>query len=104
MRVIFIRILSIAASFLLLASDSILAATYQVGPTRTYKTLQAVENLLGPGDVVEVDGNATYPGGVEFENAGTASQPITIRGIRVNGARPVISGGTNTVAFVSPWA
>jgi hypothetical protein len=103
MRVIFIRILSIAASFLLLASDSILAATYQVGPTRTYKTLQAVVNLLGPGDVVEVDGNATYPGGVEFENAGTASQPITIRGIRVNGARPVISGGTNTVAFVSPW-
>ncbi|MBN2372155.1 MAG: hypothetical protein JXO72_16890 [Vicinamibacteria bacterium] len=103
MRVTFVRILAITASWLLIASVQISAATYQVGPTRTYKTLQAVTDLLGPGDIVEVDGNAAYPGGVTFENAGTASQPITIRGIRVNGARPVISGGTNTVAFVSPW-
>src|SRR5512147_2065777 len=34
------------------------AATYQVGPGRSYTNLQAVAPLLGPGDLVEVDGNA----------------------------------------------
>ncbi len=75
------------------------AITYQVGPTRTYTTLQAVAPILNPGDLVEVDGNATYPGGVIFTRPGTAANKITIRGIRVSGLRPVISGGTNTVEF-----
>jgi hypothetical protein len=75
------------------------AATYQVGPGRAYTTLQAVAPLLQPGDIVEVDGNVTYPGGVIFTNPGTDANKITIRGIRVNGLRPVISGGTNTVEF-----
>lgn len=79
------------------------AATYQVGPGRTYTKLQDVVDLLNPGDLVEVDGNATYPGDLVFERAGEAGNPITIRGIRVNGNRPVISGGTNTVTFMSPW-
>ena len=35
------------------------AITYQVGPSRTYKKLQDVATLLAPGDLVEVDGNAT---------------------------------------------
>jgi hypothetical protein len=73
--------------------------TYQVGPTRTYTTLQAVAPLLNPGDLVEVDGNATYPGDLIFTRVGTSVNKITIRGIRVNGLRPVISGGTNTVEF-----
>ena len=30
-------------------------------------------------------------------------EPITIRGIRVNGNRPVLSGGTNTVLFATDW-
>jgi hypothetical protein len=79
------------------------ATTYHVGPGRTYTTLQQVVDLLQPGDLVEVDGNATYPGDVAFTQAGTARDPITIRGIRVQGHRPVISGGTNTVSFVTPW-
>lgn len=75
------------------------AATYQVGPGRTYPNLQAVAGLLSPGDLVEVDGGATYPGDVTFRRPGTAGQPIVIRGVRVGGQRPVLSGGTNTVHF-----
>src|SRR6185503_15326989 len=73
------------------------ATTYQVGPSRTYKTLGAVASMLNPGDVVEVDGNATYAGGIVLGRAGAAGNPITVRGIRVNGQRPVLSGGTNTI-------
>jgi hypothetical protein len=80
-------------------ANSAQAATYQVGPSRTYKKLQDVAPILAPGDLVEVDGNATYPGDVIFTVPGTPSNKITIRGLRVNGLRPVISGGTNTVEF-----
>ena len=73
------------------------ATTYQVGPTRTYKTPGAVAGMLRAGDVVEIDGNATYTGGTVFGNAGTATAPITIRGLRVNGKRPILSGGSNTI-------
>jgi hypothetical protein len=73
--------------------------TYQVGPTRTFQTLQQVAPLLNPGDIAEVDGNATYPGNLIFTRPGTSVNKITILGIRVNGLRPVISGGTNTVEF-----
>src|SRR5581483_7830930 len=72
---------------------------WQVGPGRLYTSLQAVAPLLAPGDVVEVDGNATYPGGVIFTSPGGPNNKITVRGISVNGLRPVISGGTNTVEF-----
>ncbi len=75
------------------------AATYEVGPGRTYTTLQAVAGLLNPGDLVLVDGNATYPGDATFRRPGAAGNPIVIRGVLVNGRRPVISGGTNTVHF-----
>ena len=75
------------------------AITYQVGPTRTYTSLQNVAPLLNPGDLVEVDGNATYPGNLIFTRPGTVVNKITIRGLRVNGLRPVLSGGTNTVEF-----
>jgi hypothetical protein len=78
-------------------------ASYQVGPGRTYTSLQQVAGLLGPGDLVQVDGDVTYAGGVVFTRAGSSAQPITIRGLRVNGNRPVLSGGVNTVAFTTPW-
>ena len=81
----------------LLAASPALAATWQVGPTRTYKTLGAVAGLLAPGDIVELDGNATYGGNVTFSRPGSAAQPITVRGVRVNGKRPVISGGSNGI-------
>lgn len=94
---------TLALFLLTLAAEDLWAETYRVGPARTYTTLQAVTSLLGPGDVVEVDGDHTYPGGVTFSNPGTPQQKIEIRGIPVNGIYPVISGGTNTVAFATPW-
>ena len=77
-----------------------LAVHYQVGPERNYRALQELAPLLGPGDVVEVDGDAVYPGGVEFTQAGTAEAPITVRGVRRGGKRPVISGGAMAVHFL----
>lgn len=85
------------------SASSVLGATLQVGPGRPYTSLQQVVGILNPGDVVEVDGNNTYPGGVTFTRAGTLAQPITIRGLRIAGQRPVLAGGTNTVAFTTPW-
>ncbi len=75
------------------------AATYEVGPTKQYKQISAVTAMLKAGDVVEVQGDATY-GPIELENAGTLAQPITLRGIRVNGKRPHITGGEHTVLFL----
>ena len=72
------------------------AANYQVGPSRTYTQLTAVQNLLNPGDSVFVDGGNTYAS-VWFRRSGTAAAPIVIRGLRASGQRPVLSGGVNTV-------
>lgn len=81
----------VAASLFAVASEA-LAATYRVGPGRTYATLHAVASRVNPGDLVEVDGDATYPGGVVFNRSGTAAAPITVRGLRVNGRRPALTG------------
>lgn len=93
-----------SALLLALAAPSIaLAATWQVGPTRSYTHLQQLLDAvdLEPGDVVEVDGDATYPGGVimRAEDGGSAGNPVTIRGLRVNGRRPHLDGGVNTIEF-----
>ncbi len=83
--------------------DIIPEVSYRVGPDRTYKTLQDVAALLIPGDVVEVDGDHTYPGGVVFSRSGTPAKKIVIRGVRINDRRPVISGGSNGIAYTTPW-
>ena len=93
------KYLIVTLLLLVCCASTAYSVTYQVGPTRTYTTLQAVAPLLNPGDLVEVDGNATYPGDLIFTRPGTSVNKITIRGIRVNGLRPIISGGTNTVEF-----
>jgi hypothetical protein len=92
----------LAAGFAAAASlgSNAWAATYEVGPGKPYANLNAVAPLLAPGDVVEVAGGTTYPGGVVLSRAGTASSKITIRGVRVDGARPVLAGGTNTIEVV----
>ncbi len=90
------------AGALLFAAAHAPAATYPVGPTRPHTSLQQLLTApfaLQPGDIVEVDGGATYPGGVILRQSGTAAQPITIRGLRVAGARPILSGGSNTIEF-----
>ena len=94
------RLLGIA--LILLVTSSAHATSYRVGPARTYVTLAALFNAVAvqPGDVIEVDGDATY-GNVTIPSSasGTTGNPVTIRGIRINGKRPHISGGTNTVQF-----
>lgn len=97
------RALSLLMVLLTIIPGSLHAATYLVGPSRTYQQLQQVAGLLNPGDVVEVDGDQVYPGEVVFTRPGSPAAKIHIRGVRVNGKRPVISGGANAVAFTTPW-
>jgi len=92
-----ILLLALAGSLALV--PALFAATIAVGPTREHKELAAVADELRPGDVVEVDGNATYQA-VWFKKPGTEGEKITVRGIRREGKRPVISGGRNTVELM----
>lgn len=89
----------LAALLSLLTAVPAVAATYPVGPGRPHGSLQALfaAVTLQPGDVVEVDGNATYTGGAVLRRSGTAAAPIVLRGLRVDGRRPVLSGGVNTL-------
>lgn len=88
---------------LLLACASTHAATYQVGPGRTWTQLQPLFDAvdLQPGDLVEVDGGVTYSGNIILREAdgGAPGNPVTLRGLRVNGQRPILQGGTNTIEF-----
>src|SRR3974377_1996952 len=79
----------LAGTFLSLPIHKTFAAKYEGGPTRSYTNLQAVANVLAPGDVMEVDGDATYLGGVTLDKSGTESNPIIVRGRRGNGKKRV---------------
>ena len=72
---------STLALFLVLAGPAA-ASTYEVGPGKPYANLQAVAPLLGPGDVVLVQGDATYPGGVVLDRPGTPAAPIIVAASR----------------------
>ncbi|MBD8524470.1 hypothetical protein [Pseudomarimonas arenosa] len=90
--------------FAALGCSSLLqAATYQVGPARSHTTLDALFSAidLEPGDIVEVDGAVTYPGGIimRAEDGGAAGNPVILRGIKVAGQRPIIQGGVNSIEF-----
>lgn len=74
------------------------AATYQVGPIRTYHSVGALP-ALSPGDVVEVD-PATYNEVKRWTISGTAAQPIIVRG--VGGARPLFDATNQLVDGVLP--
>jgi MYXO-CTERM domain-containing protein len=84
---------SLAAA--LFGSSAALATTYQVGPDKPYQSLEELAYALEPGDVVEVDGDVTYPGGIHIrtDSSGAPGQPVIVRGIRRNGKRPIIEGG-----------
>src|SRR5687767_8851425 len=82
----------------LILSTSAHALLYRVGPGRTYTQVSQVAGLLNPGDVVEIDGNATY-NGVLWTRSGTSAQPITIRGTLGGAQRPVINAGGAADAF-----
>ena len=66
------------------------------GRRRTWTQIGQAMATVGPGDVVQVDGNATYSA-VRWTKSGSAAQPIRLVGMPVAGMRPLIQGGTNTV-------
>lgn len=69
------------------------AAQYQVGPARADKDLADIADQLKPGDVVTLDGGATYQGGITLgEDGAPGAGVIRIIGKRVNGKRPVLKG------------
>lgn len=86
------------------AASSTHAATYTVGPSgRQYTQLSAALSALdlAPGDVVTVDGDATYSGNIVVgaNDSGTAAQPVTIRWSGVGATRPRLQGGAHTIKF-----
>jgi hypothetical protein len=99
------RRLLVALSYL--ACQNVLATDHRVGPTRPFQTLQALLDArnIEPGDVIHVDGNHTYAVGsgvvVRSDDGGSTTLPVTIRGERIEGRRPVLQGGTNTIKFQS---
>ncbi len=89
---------------LMFLSAAVDARTFTVGPAgREYTQLSAVftGNNLAPGDIVEVDGNATYASAKMGEDdAGAPGNPVIVRWKRAAGAtRPVLQGGTHTFKF-----
>jgi hypothetical protein len=83
-----------------LVPTALAAETFHVGPNGDYDEITEVAGLVGPGDLVLVEGGATYDP-VLFENDGLPGNPIVVRGVRIGGVRPVISGGTNTIEIQS---
>lgn len=71
------------------------AATYSVGPSRTYASPCALVAAvaLQPGDVIEVD-PATYTDYCQLTASGTASAPLTLRGLP--GVMPVFAPPAGT--------
>jgi len=88
--------------------QSAVAATYEVGPGKPYTSIGAVPwATLQPGDTVRVHWRSTpYREKWVIGRRGTASAPITVRGVAdpVSGARPVIHGnGAVTAPGLNYW-
>ncbi|MEL1263983.1 hypothetical protein [Pseudoxanthomonas putridarboris] len=90
----------------LAATQAVCAKTYTVGPSgRQYTQLADVfrENDLEPGDVIAVDGDAVYDGGIVVgeDDGGSAEAPVVIQWRRgVGKQRPILKGGQyHTIKF-----
>jgi hypothetical protein len=90
-------------SLILIVNCNLWSAVYRVGSGRQYHTPGDVATLLNPGDTVLVDGDQVYAGGLVFRQPGTPANRIVISGVKVNGNRPVISGGSDGVTFFTPY-
>jgi len=84
-----------------------IAAKYTVGPAgsgKQYPSLSALFSAanvdLKPGDIVEVDGNATYTSsgdvGIKMrsDDGGAPGNPVRIVGLAINGKRPMLTMGS----------
>ncbi|MCL2822535.1 MAG: hypothetical protein FWD57_00955 [Polyangiaceae bacterium] len=72
------------------------AEVFRVGPGEKYGSLADVARKLSPGDEVELKGGTTY-GSVLFDRHGKPGNPIVIRGVSVDGKRPIVHGGRDTI-------
>ena len=102
-----VRIVLGLAAFLFAAASLAQAATYEVGPGKTYTEINQVpwENIAA-GDTVKIYYRATaYKSKWVISAAGTQSQPILIQGVPDGGgALPVIDGnGATTRLELSYW-
>jgi MYXO-CTERM domain-containing protein len=80
-------------SLIVLAPAVASAATLTVGAHGTYATIAAAWAKATAGDVIEVEGGATYTGSIKLTGKdGAAGSPITVRGRAVDGRRPVLTG------------
>ena len=70
------------------------ATTLSVGPGKTYAGIADAMPNAHAGDVIEVQGGNSYPGMIWLRDSdgGTKDNPVIIRGIKVDGKRPVLSG------------
>ena len=58
--------------------SSLDAATYLVGKGKDFATLQDVVGRLKPGDIVLVDGDASYPSGVYIDQSGLKTGSLSV--------------------------
>jgi hypothetical protein len=73
--------------------------TFQVGSSRTYKTLADVMPFVFAGDTVEVD-SGVYAGTVRWTQSGAQSLPITIKKAPGSTTRPrFIASAANTASY-----
>ena len=96
-----------AAGLVLLVGQTVDAAEYDVGPGRAYATPSDVPwESLAPGDTVSIYWQSTpYKDKWVIGRSGTASQPITVRGVPGPGGElPVIDGnGARTRLELDYW-
>ena len=65
---------------------------WQVGKSREYKQIEQISHMLVAGDVVNIDGDATYEPFILEGISGTKEKPIRFVGISKNGKRPQFHG------------
>jgi hypothetical protein len=80
--------------FTCLRSPCAVAAVYEVGPAKTYKTISQVPlDSLEPGDIVKIFyRKEPYNEKFIIRRSGTKGRPIIIKGVPHKGKRPVVDG------------
>ena len=91
-----VRVIGLTTLIMLGTAGTARSETYKVGPGAKYSSLRDIAGKLSPGDIVELRGDATYPSAL-FTKHGQRNKPITIQGTTVNGRRPIITGGRDTI-------
>jgi MYXO-CTERM domain-containing protein len=92
---------SIVVAVLVAFPSVAFAETYRVGPSASADFRELTElPALAPGDVVEVEGDAEYEGGVVLDSDGSAAMPIVVRGLGEGASRPRLVGGDNTIEIL----